>query len=212
MTDRDLEERLRALSADDRARLATRLGLPVPLRLVGFVVLEGGTASEVQEGLRSHHPEHMVPTLVRAVETLPRLANGKLDVRALEAIADASAERSEEPTSPAPLSEVERRLIAIWKEVLGLDELTVNDDFYEVGGDSVSTIHILARARREGLDFDPAALVERPTVAALAQVTRHLEAPEPPDTAPSPPASGALDAGSVDEATLDELFGPEDGL
>lgn len=205
----DLEKRLHALTPDQRVRLAARLGLPVPLRLVGFVVLEGGTdGSAVQNDLRQRLPAHMIPATLRAVEALPRLGNGKVDSGALLRAAETSAEPIKE-ASEAPANEVEDTLLGIWKEVLGLEELGVGDDFYEMGGDSVSTIHILARARREGLDFDPAALVEHPTVASLARVTARLS-DGAPASRPPPAESSDLDASGIDEATLDELFGGED--
>ncbi|WP_218575082.1 non-ribosomal peptide synthetase [Reyranella sp. CPCC 100927] len=69
-----------------------------------------------------------------------------------------------------PRSEVEARLVAIWRSVLKRDDVGVTDDFFDIGGDSILSLQIVARARRDGLHLTPRQVFERPTIERLAQV------------------------------------------
>ncbi|MEM7307335.1 MAG: amino acid adenylation domain-containing protein [Planctomycetota bacterium] len=72
----------------------------------------------------------------------------------------------------APKTEHERLLVGLWEQVLGVPEIGVHDDFFELGGDSVQGLQILTLAREAGYELDPADLFERQTIAALAEVLR----------------------------------------
>jgi amino acid adenylation domain-containing protein/non-ribosomal peptide synthase protein (TIGR01720 family) len=125
--------------------------------------------------LRSRLPEPMVPTFFVPLAALPLNANGKVDRRALPA-----------PRPPVraaagavlPRDLKEERLAAIWREVLGIDRVGIHDNFFQLGGDSILSIQIVARARREGLLFTPRQLFEHQTVAELAAVAGGGAGPE----------------------------------
>ena len=81
-------------------------------------------------------------------------------------------------TDGAPRTDAERRLAAIWAEVLGRAAVGVHDNFISIGGDSIIAIQIVSRARRAGFTLTPRDLFERPTVAALAAVAERTRAPD----------------------------------
>ncbi|MFD0201926.1 MULTISPECIES: non-ribosomal peptide synthetase [Saccharothrix] len=134
-------------------------------RLVSYYVPEGPvTAAELREYAGRQLPEYMVPTAYVILERLPLSANGKLDRVALPAPArDASADGG----FVAPRTEAERRVADVWAEVLGLSEVGAEDNFFTLGGDSISSIRVVSRLR-SWFDVSPRDLFDHPTVAALA--------------------------------------------
>src|SRR5262249_21225004 len=98
-----------------------------------------------------------------------RTPNGKVDRRALPVPTRERLETGE--AFVAPSGPVEETLAALWSEVLGLDAIGVQDDFFDVGGDSLTAMQGAARLRRDvGVDLSHRVLFERPTVARLAVV------------------------------------------
>src|SRR6185436_20166642 len=114
-------------------------------------------------------PDYMIPARFVSLERLPRTAAGKLDRQALSGLV--GTERSSQMPAPkvtAPRTEIEAKLVAIWKDVLKLDDVGIDDDFFEIGGDSLLSIRVIARAGREGIRIAPERFFERPTIAHLA--------------------------------------------
>jgi amino acid adenylation domain-containing protein len=122
----------------------------------------------LRERLAAKVLPHMVPSAFVQLERLPRLPNGKLDSRSLPSPDSAQLMRSRpyrEPTSP-----LEVKLADIWREVLGLQRVGVDDDFAELGGDSLRAMQVLARGGQTfGVELPFDVLVEAHTVATLAQ-------------------------------------------
>ncbi|MBD0693806.1 non-ribosomal peptide synthetase [Streptomyces sp. CBMA123] len=115
-------------------------------------------------------PGYMVPARIVWMDRLPVNANGKVDRPALpEPPADgAGAYR-------APRTDTERELATIWAEALGVERVGVTDDFFALGGDSVLTMKIVARARARGLVLSTADVFAHPTVEALAGTAAPLD-------------------------------------
>ena len=109
-------------------------------------------------------PAYMVPAAVVVLEALPLTPNGKLDTRALPAPEYRDADRYR-----APANAVEEILAGIYAQVLGLERVGVDDSFFDLGGDSLSAMRVIA-AVNTSLDADLAVrtLFEAPTVAQLA--------------------------------------------
>jgi amino acid adenylation domain-containing protein/non-ribosomal peptide synthase protein (TIGR01720 family) len=134
-------------------------------RLAGYVEPEGVvTEGELRSFLIERLPLHMVPAMVRVLDRLPLLANGKLDRRAL-------------PAAPRPAgttnarTELERALAEIWADVLGVPQVGIHDNFFDLGGDSILGIQVASATRINlGLVWPYRALFDRPTVAELATV------------------------------------------
>ena len=106
---------------------------------------------------------------------LPRTAAGKLDRSALVHLTGRELRAGDAATSAggtgddlAAITDVEATLLSIWREVLRVDEVDVDDDFFEIGGDSLLSIRVIARAAREGIRVAPERFFERPTVRHMA--------------------------------------------
>ena len=153
---------LAGLDGVDRAVVVAREDRPGDRRLVGYVT---GTAdpAKVRDQLAERLPAYMVPAAVVAIEALPLTPNGKLDTRALPAPGYAGAGYR------APGSVTEEILAGIYAEVLGLERVGVDDSFFDLGGDSLSAMRLMAAINR-GLDvgLSVRAVFEAPTVARLA--------------------------------------------
>ena len=137
-------------------------------RLVGYAVPRGTALPEPAEWrafLGRTLPGHLVPALVVPLERLPLGATGKLDRRALpEPAWAAPAVRGNRP----PRTGAERTLAAIWSEVLGLPEVSADDNYFALGGDSILGIQIVSAARRAGLALTPRHLFTHQTITELA--------------------------------------------
>ena len=141
-------------------------------RLVAYLVAQAGarpSAGALRSYLRARLPAYMVPSALIWVNALPLTASGKLDRLALSATKGISADleaASREPRTPA-----ERSLSAIWREVLGNDRIGVDDNFFDVGGDSLRAGQIDSRiAAAFGIALDIREFFESPTIAALARL------------------------------------------
>ncbi|EUA32995.1 phosphopantetheine attachment site family protein [Mycobacterium xenopi 4042] len=107
----------------------------------------------------------MVPAAVVRLEALPLTVNGKLDVRALPAPDYQDTERYR-----APADAIEQILASIFVEVLGVERVGGDDSFFELGGDSILSMQVVARARAAGLLLKPRDIFVEQTVARLARI------------------------------------------
>ncbi|WP_327073988.1 amino acid adenylation domain-containing protein [Kitasatospora purpeofusca] len=137
--------------------------------LVGYLVpADGGAAPEPSE-LRAHLatdlPEYMVPAAFVTIERVPLTNSGKVDHRALPApdLAAFAAERYVAPRTP-----VEERLAAVWSQVLELPQVSAEDSFFELGGDSIRAVRLVGALREAGYDVSIPDVFEHRTVATLA--------------------------------------------
>jgi amino acid adenylation domain-containing protein/non-ribosomal peptide synthase protein (TIGR01720 family) len=141
------------------------------LRLAGYVVLPPGSGvgvSDLRRDLRDRLPEAMVPTTITPLPVIQRRPSGKVDSQALPTPdPPVAANRAAVP----PRSPVERKLAAIWAQVLRRPRVGVTDNFFELGGDSILAIQVLARAAAAGLRYTPRQMFQHQTIAALAAVT-----------------------------------------
>ncbi|MCV7209473.1 non-ribosomal peptide synthase/polyketide synthase [Mycolicibacterium canariasense] len=137
-------------------------------QLAGYVVPESPCnpaelAVELRSALTQTLPDYMVPALYGVLDTVPLTVNGKLDTKALpEPVTPASG-----PTR-APRDHREELLAGIFADVLGLSEVGIDDDFFTLGGDSISSIAVSGKARKAGLQLTPRDIFRRRTVSALA--------------------------------------------
>ena len=107
----------------------------------------------------------MIPALWVELESMPLTPNGKTDRKALPD-PDASDLLTNEYI--APRNETERMLAEIWKELLHTERVGINDNFFELGGDSIITIQVLSRARRQGLELKPKDIFIHQTISSLS--------------------------------------------
>jgi amino acid adenylation domain-containing protein/non-ribosomal peptide synthase protein (TIGR01720 family) len=139
-------------------------------RLVAYVTAEdvAPDAGTLRRYLQGRLPDYMVPSAFVALESLPLTPNGKLDRKALPAPGYSRAESESEYVGPR--SRAEQVLCDIWSEVLRVGSVGVHDNFFALGGDSILSIQIVARAQQAGLRVTPKQLFGNPTVAGLAAV------------------------------------------
>jgi surfactin family lipopeptide synthetase A len=139
-------------------------------QLVGYVVARAGrhpSAEDLQAFVKQQLPEYMVPAHVVFLPSLPLTINGKVDRKALPAPSAASAAASKKFT--APRNETERAVATIWAELLKVEAVGIDDDFFDLGGHSLLAIRALARLRDAvGIDLEPQALFESSKLAAFA--------------------------------------------
>jgi hypothetical protein len=110
----------------------------------------------------------MQPAAVVLLDTLPLSGSGKVDVRALPA----PEESKTEADYVEPRTSVEKEFARIWQEVLGLERVGITENFFELGGDSIVSIQIVARARDAGLLITPKQVLQHGSILELAGVTQ----------------------------------------
>jgi amino acid adenylation domain-containing protein len=136
--------------------------------LVAYYVADPAAGIEL-EHLRGHLlsvlPDYMVPAAYVALDALPLTPNGKVDRRALPGLEDGAYARRE---YEAPIGEIEITMARIWTEVLKVEQVGRNDDFFALGGHSLLAIGFLERMRQSGLETDVRALFSASTLAGLA--------------------------------------------
>lgn len=151
-----------------------------------LVVAPGAGATDpeaVRAALAARLPAHMVPSLIRIVDALPLSDSGKIDRLALAAPSRGGAPRDDD----------EVRLVRLWEQVLERGGIGVDDDFFEVGGDSLAAAELLAALESQvGGELPPSLLVWAPTIALLAEALRggEREAGVPAVIAIQPRGSG----------------------
>ncbi|WP_308117531.1 non-ribosomal peptide synthetase [Streptomyces anatolicus] len=163
-----------------RAAAVVREDVPGHRQLVGYAVPRAGESvdpAEVVAYAEGPLPAHMVPAVVVVLDDLPLTPNGKLDRKALPAPVFAGAEDSSAPRTP-----LEETLAGLFAEVLGRESVGLHDSFFGLGGDSIVSIQLVARARRLGLALSPKEVFELKTVAALAAAVTESAPPQPTET------------------------------
>ncbi|MEA2690744.1 MAG: hypothetical protein QOJ16_131, partial [Acidobacteriota bacterium] len=205
------------LTRHPAVREAAVLAQPEPggteRRLVGYVApREGGSDVDLLADLRRHLaaslPAHMVPAAWVILPSLPLTANGKVDRRALMKIEPGQGPAGSSEGFVAPRNAIEETIAAIWREVLGVERVGIGDDFFLLGGHSLSATRVLSRLRRElGVELALADLFEHTTLAGLAAAVAAatpsaLETAEENRIAPSPEST----AEGLSEEQLDALL------
>jgi len=141
-------------------------------RLVAYMVLNDGAepmASELRRFLRRDLPEYMIPALFVPVPAIPVTPNGKVDRRAL--VPPDTLSRRDQPRV-LPRTPVEKTVAEIWREVLGDVEVSVHDNFFDLGGHSLNSIEVVARLQaRLGVEIHPGHLI----LESLEQISADCE-------------------------------------
>ncbi|MEW2635626.1 amino acid adenylation domain-containing protein [Streptomyces sp. NPDC048389] len=163
--------------------------------LVGYAVAASDTPAldtdALRDALAGVLPQAMVPGAVVALDELPLTPSGKLDQNALPA--PAAAPRA---GGRAPRDERESALCEIFTAVLGMQGIGADDDFFMLGGDSLTSIAVVTQARERGLTISPRDVFEHRTPAALAAAA--AEAPDSQDSTETPAVTvSATDAGQA---------------
>jgi polyketide synthase PksJ len=155
------------------------------------------TRRELQAHLRASLPEHMIPTEYMAVQMLPLTANGKVDRTAIEALRDVG-----QPSAQAPVhDDVVRGLLGLWRSVLGRQDISVDEGFFEQGGSSLLAVTLAERIAEELLPgFDVTAVFE---FGSISRIARHIESQAL--KVPLEPAEGLGAQASMEPAQVDAV-------
>ncbi|WP_186001770.1 non-ribosomal peptide synthetase [Corallococcus sp. Z5C101001] len=153
--------------------------------LCAYVVLSGtAELAAVRDALQGRLPRYMVPAAWVRLEALPRLPNGKVDREALPLPARGAAHA---PGTP-PRDATEARLAGVWSELLGVSGVSVDDDFFALGGHSLMVARLAARIRGVfGTDVPLARLFQAPTLEGQARALTESSASHLAPLAPDGP-------------------------
>lgn len=125
----------------------------------------------VREYLQDLLPVQMVPSCFIMVDSLPVTASGKLDRKALpEPVADDCPATRATPETPE-----EHLLVGLWSDVLGLKNIGINDNFFDLGGDSLGAVHVVTGLAEQGYELPVSALFGAPTIARLAPLLHQTQ-------------------------------------
>ena len=176
-----LEDRIERLSIEERSLLAQKVKQllsekalqsksEASKRLVAYVTASDNfDVNQLKRSLSTKVPDYMIPSRIVKVDKFPVLPNGKIDKKALSHVAFSQVEERILKLHP-PTNAVEKELVIIWQEVLGLSAIGINDNFFEIGGDSILSIRVIAKARSLGMSLSANQLFEHQTIAVLAAV------------------------------------------
>ncbi len=156
----------------------TRADNAAGTRLLAFFVANGSSdsapnAGELRSFLRDHLPEYAIPAVFVQMDALPLSANGKVNRLSLPDPEKARPNLSSDYVAPHTLAE--KRLAAVWSEVLRQERIGVNDNFFELGGHSLLAAQVVARVRAEfRIEIALRVLFEFPTIALMAGAFKNL--------------------------------------
>ncbi|MFI5808472.1 amino acid adenylation domain-containing protein [Streptomyces sp. NPDC051561] len=201
----EIEAVLARHEAVAQVAVVVREDQPGVQRLVAYTVSAGPPAEPQQllDLAAAALPDYMVPAALVQVAELPLTPNGKLDRKALPAPALVRAVGGR-----AAHGAVEQQLAELFAAVLGVPEVGAEDSFFDLGGDSIVSIQLVARARRAGLALTPKDVFTHRTVAALARVARPAR-----DAVQEAPGAGVGEVPATPITHwLSEHRGPSDGF
>ena len=135
-------------------------------------VASGADPAELSRYLGQLFPEYMVPTAIVVLDALPLTPNGKLDHRALPA---PEFRGSGTAAQRAPRTPQEKILCSLMTEILGAPRIGIDDNFFALGGDSISSIQLVSRARKAGWRISARDIFQYQSIEALASVASQVE-------------------------------------
>lgn len=139
-------------------------------RLVGYATANPEASDVSNASLRAFAkerlPDYMVPSVFVILSTIPTTPNGKVDYKKLPR-PDMNLLMSE-AEYVAPSNNLEIELAAIWQEILGLNQVSIHANFFELGGDSILSVQVVARATKAGIPITVKDIFQRQTIAELA--------------------------------------------
>lgn len=176
----EIEAAIRQFPGVQQVTLLVRTDQPGEKRLVAYLVPSAGAGMDLEalrEHLRARLPTYMLPAAFLILESFPLTANGKVDLHALPS----PDYPLQEQHYLAPRNEIETRLVAIWKDVLGVEQVGVQDDFFELGGHSLMAVRLFERIESEfGQSLPLMMLFKNGTIEAISQALEDKEGHSPP--------------------------------
>ncbi|MGB7605431.1 MAG: amino acid adenylation domain-containing protein [Lutisporaceae bacterium] len=128
------------------------------------------TIDELRAYIGGELPEYMIPSYIVQLEKLPITTNGKVDKKALPEPKENIVTGIE---YVAATNETEEILIAIWKEVLGIENIGINDSFFSLGGDSIKAIQVTSRLHKYNMKLDIKQLIQNQTIGKISKYVEY---------------------------------------
>jgi amino acid adenylation domain-containing protein len=165
----EIEALLRQHALVRESIVTLREDTPGDHRLVAYVVAPEANVPELRDYLKDKLPAHMIPSAVVLMETLPTLPNGKIDRKSLPA---PDALRPEMVNAyVAPHNPVQEHLAELWSEVLGIERIGINDNFFDLGGHSLLATQFITRLREIfHVELSLRRFFESPNIAKLSEI------------------------------------------
>jgi amino acid adenylation domain-containing protein len=148
---------------------------PGDKRLVAYMVTKDDaapTTGELRDFLKRKLPDYMLPSTFMTLESLPLTSNGKVNRRALPV---PEGRPRLDQSYVAPRSEMDKKIVAIWRDILRVEKIGIHDNFFELGGQSLLATQLVSRIRDSfEIEVPLRQIFEFPTVAGLAQLVETL--------------------------------------
>ncbi|RAL25793.1 amino acid adenylation domain-containing protein [Thermoflavimicrobium daqui] len=141
--------------------------------LAAYVILdETGVSHELKKYLSQKLPAYMIPSFIIEVDEIPLTQNGKVDKAALPKPDESTIVENYVP----PVTQLEKQLVKIWQELLGIDPIGITDDFFQIGGHSLKAIQLMSMIHQKlEVEVPVRAIFEQPTIQQLATYLRDQE-------------------------------------
>jgi amino acid adenylation domain-containing protein len=134
------------------------------------------TSAELRAFLRERLPDYMIPAFYVLLDALPLLPNGKVDRNALSVIGRSRRDSEIEKGGGEPRNSVEATLVSIWSQVLGQEQVSIYDNFFDLGGHSLLSTQVISRVRESlQIELPLRTLFEKPTIADFAEAVIQKE-------------------------------------
>ncbi|MBD2603288.1 amino acid adenylation domain-containing protein [Scytonema hofmannii FACHB-248] len=173
----EIEAALAALPQVAETTVIVYSETPEDKRLVAYIVPSGQIdRNQLRTELKERLPDYMIPAAFIFLDAMPLTAQGKINRKALP-IPDwnqAAAKRS----FTAPKTDAEKVICHVWEKVLGLDSIGIEDNFFDLGGDSILALKVVTEMRRQGWLLTPKEIFQEQTVQRLGAVAKMMYAPE----------------------------------
>ncbi|HBF32316.1 non-ribosomal peptide synthetase [Rhizobium sp.] len=163
------------------------------------------STGQLRSYLADRLPSHMCPASFVLVPAFPVTSNGKLNRGALHALVPPPEDRS--AIRRAPQTATEKALSEVWSEVLGVDVLDAEANFFELGGDSIRSVQVVSKALNRGIELTPQMIFRYDSLAALATIVDKTSESVPAATIPIVEAGHALPVAVKADTVPDAAFG-----
>lgn len=145
-------------------------------QLIACVASNNGDESQLQYFLEQRLPAYMVPNRWMLLDQLPITANGKVNRQALQQLANEhDHQQQQRPEYVAPRSAAETVLCQLCAELMKVDQVGIRDNFFHLGGDSILSLQLVARAAKQGVEITPQELFDHPTIEDAAAIARECD-------------------------------------